>query len=272
MPEAHPPTICVSTLPASSSTGRSRPATSAMPSGGLGALTFTRSIVIAQERHPRRLRSGQTCFRDKVLSDYSGDGAIPYVPPRPTSWRRRDNRLPRRHPDACSRHQPTGLGHDQGVVQGHRHHDQCFTLVVAAGRPSPSSHMDRPISGRSGQCGRSLLSTFHRARPLDCHRVVGSVTGCRRHGMTRGVHLAGPSVQPCSSSGSWAIPAIAAGHVMVLFGAARAGFLIWLGFLVVTGARLVERLARLTADIPPKDPARRGASARAGSRCLGLST
>ena len=35
-------------------------------------------------------------------------------------------------------------------------------------------------------------------------------------------------------------PATAAGHVMVLFGVAGLGFLIWLAFLIVTGARLVR--------------------------------
>jgi hypothetical protein len=40
--------------------------------------------------------------------------------------------------------------------------------------------------------------------------------------------------------GTIAGPAIAAGHMMALFGVAGLGFLTWLAFLITAGARLVR--------------------------------
>ena len=251
MPEATHHSVRVDS-PTPSRTGG--PATGDLSSraAGWGALTFA-AVVVAQNVIRGVFAPANDASAATVLSDYSGDGAIPYVlaatyvvsgvglavflggvTRRLLTTSRRGWAV-------------TGVVGAVGVMI-------VFTLVVAAEQAlTVVAHMDRPELGAIQAVWALHNSTFAVLDLWIAIALVGLSRAAIAAGLTpRAFTWLAPLGAALLVVGVVGGPAIAAGQVRVLFGVAGMGFLIWLAFLIVTGARLVRPAG---PDGPPTDAA-----------------
>jgi hypothetical protein len=222
-------------------TGR-RVATGAISAqiAGAGALTFA-VTVIAQNLIRGATAPGNGATGAEVLSHYAGHGATMFVlaatyvvsglglavflggaMPRLLATSRRGWAM-------------TGLVGAISVMT-------LFSVVVAAEQAlTVAAHMDRPELGAIQALWALHNSVF---TVLDLSIAV-ALLGLARAGIADGMTPAAfARLAPIGSAmllvGTIAGPAIAAGHAMALFAVTGLGFLVWLAFLLVTGARLVR--------------------------------
>ena len=226
--------------PTPSSTGRSTTGDLSSRAAGWGALTFA-VVVIAQNVIRGVFAPGNDASAATVLSDYSGDGAIPYVLAATYVVSGVGMAVflggVTRHLLATSRRgwAITGVVGAIGIMI-------VFTLVVAAEQAlTVVAHMDRPDLGALQAVWALHNSTFTVLDLWIAIALMGLSRAAVAAGMTPGAFTwLAPLGAALLVVGVVGGPATAAGHVMVLFGVAGLGFLIWLAFLIVTGARLVR--------------------------------
>jgi hypothetical protein len=212
---------------------------------GWGALAFA-VVVIAQNLIRGASAPGNGATAATVLSHYSDDGTTSVV--LAATYVLSGIGLAvflggiTRHLLATSRRgwAVTGLVGALGVYG-------VFSLVVAADQAlGVAARMDRPDPGAIQALWALHNSVF---TVLDLS-IALALLGLSRAAVAAGMTpRAFTWLAPIGSSllviGTIAGPATAAGRGMVLFGVAGAGFLVWLGFLAVTGVRLVR-----TAESP----------------------